>query len=812
MTGPTPAPLPVEAALPALIDALRGRGRAVLQAPPGAGKSTRVPLALIEAGLVRGRILMLEPRRIAARATAARMAASLGEPPGQTVGYRMRGEARVSPATRIEVVTEGILTRMIQSDPELSGIGAVIFDEFHERSLQADLGLALTLDLAAIRPDLLILVMSATLDAGPVAALMGAAPVITAPGRMFAVEIRHLARPLPRGTAPVAAMAGLVLDAIDGTEGAVLAFLPGEGEIRQLARALGPRLPAGHVIRPLYGALPAAEQDLALTPDPAVRRIVLATNIAETSLTIPDVRVVVDSGLVRRARFDPGSGMARLGTERASRAEADQRAGRAGRVAEGLCLRAWARAEEGAHPAFAEPEITRGDLAPLALDLALWGTDRLPFLTPPPATALASARRVLTGLGALDPAGGITAHGRDLARQPTHPRLAHMLLRAGAQAAPLAALLSERDPVPGAGSDLGLRLEAVAGRRAGDAPTLARIRAEARRLARGLPDGAAISPGAMAALAFPDRIGQRRPGDGGRYLLSGGKGAVMPAGDALALAPWIVAVETDGDPREGTIRLALPLTEGEVRAHLDADIRHSRRAEWSARDGRVIAHEVETLGAITLSDRPWTDPPAKAVTAAMLEGIATLGLRLTGAARRLQVRAALARAADPGLPDLSEARLMAAPAEWLTPWIGGMRSAADWQRFDPLPALEALFDHGARQRLDALCPPAFVTPLGRRIPIDYEGEVPAIEIRLQEMLGVTRHPMAGGRPIRVTLLSPGQRPIQVTTDIPGFWRSSYPEVRKEMRGRYPRHPWPEDPTVAEPTLRATPRASSGTRA
>ncbi len=802
---PAPGTLPIEAVLPDLLAALRARGRAVLQAPPGAGKSTRVPLALLEAGIATGRILMLEPRRLAASATARRMASMLGEKAGETIGYRMRGESRVSPATKVEVVTEGILTRMIQSDPELAGVGAVIFDEFHERSLQADLGLALTLDLSALRPDLVILVMSATLDAGPVAALMGDAPVITSEGRSYPVTIRHLPRPADRGLRVEQVMAGLIRDALPETEGAVLAFLPGEGEIRRLAGLLLPQLPGGHVIRPLYGSLPAREQELALTPGGAERRIVLATNIAETSLTIPDVRVVVDSGLVRRARFDPGSGMARLVTERASRAEAAQRAGRAGRVAEGLCLRAWAAAEEGMRPAFAAPEITRADLAPLALDLALWGEENLPFLTPPPVPAIAAARDMLVGLGALDGAGRITTHGRRLAGMPAHPRLAHMLSLAGAQAAPLAALLSERDPLRGAGTDVGLRLDAIAGRRPGDGAALSRIRTEARRLARGLPDGTKMSAGAMAALAFPERVGQRRKGEAPRYLLAGGQGAALPDGDALSFAPWIVAVETDGAARDAVIRLAAPLAESEVRETFADAIHLEEVVEWSARDTRVIAREIERLGAITLVERPLRDPPSDAVTRAMLQGIAAHGLRLDGAAKRLQSRAILARKTEPELPDLADEALLATLDTWLAPWIGGMRSLAEWQRFDPLPALQSLFDHAARQRLEQLCPPVFTTPLGRRIPIDYAGETPAISLRLQEMMGVTTHPLAGGEPIRVTLLSPAQRPIQVTTDIPGFWSGSYPEVRKEMRGRYPRHHWPEDPREAEPTLRARPR-------
>ncbi len=800
-------PLPIDDALPALLAALRDRGRAVLQAPPGAGKTTRVPLALLDAGLVQGRIVMLEPRRIATRAAAARMAATLGQSPGETVGYRIRGEARVSRGTRIEVVTEGILTRMIQSDPELSGIGAVIFDEFHERSLNADLGLALVLDLAALRPDLMILVMSATLDAAPVAALMQA-PVVTSAGHAFPVDIRHLPRPLPRDARIEPAMAGLIVEALEQTEGGVLAFLPGEREIRAVERILAPRLPAGHVIRPLYGTLPPAAQETALAPDPLHRKIVLATNIAETSLTIPDIRVVVDAGLARRARFDPGTAMSRLVTDRVTRAEAVQRAGRAGRVAPGVAFRLWARAEDGAmadHPA---PEIEVADLAGLALDLALWGTDRLPFLTPPPAAGLAAARAVLRDLGALDGQDRITAHGRKIAPLPLHPRLAHMLQFAGAQAANLAALLSERDPMPGAGVDLALRLDALAGRRAGgDAAAFDRIRAEARRLSRDLPGAAALSPGAMASLAFPDRIGQRRPGEAPRWLLTGGKGAAMPPGEALSMAPWIVVTDSDGNPREAQVRLALSVNEAEIRDLHSDRITRDRVVEWSARDNRVIAREREMLGAVALADRVWPDPPPEAVARAMCDGIRTLGLRFSGAARRLQTRVALARQRDPGLPDLSDTRLTGTLDDWLAPYLSGVRSAADWQRFDPYPALAAQLDHGQRQRLDTLAPARFTTPLGREIAIDYDGEVPAIEIRLQEMFGVTRNPMAGGTPIRVTLLSPGGKPIQVTTDIPGFWRTSYADVRKEMRGRYPRHPWPEDPTVAEPTLRAKPRGT-----
>jgi ATP-dependent helicase HrpB len=510
--------LPIDDAIPALLAALREGGRAVLQAPPGAGKTTRVPLAILEAGLTPGRIVMLEPRRLAARAAAERMAETLGEPVGRTVGYRIRGETKAGRETKVEVVTEGILTRMIQSDPGLSGIGAVIFDEFHERSLNADLGLALTLEVrAALRDDLILLAMSATLDAAPVARLMDA-PVVTSEGRAFPVETRWRDRPLPRDRTRDAAIAADIADAVAETEGGVLVFLPGEGEIRRVAAALAGRLPEGTAVRPLYGAMDFAAQRAAIRPDRTARKVVLATSIAETSLTIEDVRVVIDAGLARRARFDPGSGMSRLVTERVTRAEADQRRGRAGRVAAGTCYRLWTKGEDGALAAYPPAEIESADLAALALELAVWGARdpaALPFLTAPNPGAFAEARALLADLGALDAGGAVTAHGRAMAALPLHPRLAHMLLRAGPAAAPLAALLSDRDPLPrGTSVDLTLRLDALADPRRA-APerraALDRIRAEAQRLARLAPEAAPLTPAQWAALAYPDRVGSAAP-------------------------------------------------------------------------------------------------------------------------------------------------------------------------------------------------------------------------------------------------------------------------------------------------------------
>ena len=813
-------PLPIDDALPALLDAMRTRGRAVLQAPPGAGKTTRVPLALLQAGIGTGRIVMLEPRRLAARAAAERMADTLGEKVGQTVGYRIRGKRKVSNRTRIEVVTEGILTRMLQSEPDLPGIGTVIFDEFHERSLNADFGLALCLEVAgALREDLKLVAMSATLDGGPVAELMKA-PIVTSEGRSFPVDIRWLDRPLGPRTDRVSALAELVAQAEAETRtagGAILVFLPGEREIRRAETLLRSRLPSVCRLFPLFGAMAGDAQREVLKPLETGRKVVLATSIAETSLTIPDVRVVVDAGLARRARFDPGSGMSRLVTERATKAEATQRTGRAGRVAEGTSYRLWTKGEEGAMAAFPPPEIATADLAGLALELALWGAGPgdLAFLTPPPDGPFAEAQNLLADLEALDASGRITMHGRTIASLPVHPRLAHMLASAGSEAAQLAALLSDRDPLKGAPVDLKLRLAAMkdAKRFRRDHAyelrpgAVDRLSAEARRLARQTSaKSGAVSPAAMAALAYPDRIGKRRSGSAPRYLLSGGKGAIMPAEDPLASAPFIVATDLDGDPREARIRLALQITEGELRDLFPDRIVWVDRCTWSKRHRRVETRRQERLGALVLDDRSWTDPPADAVTAAMLDGIRDLGLQPTGAARRLQERVERARSQGLDLPDYSLPALIERLDDWLAPMLGGVRSAEDWSRFDLLPALESGLSWAQRQSLDAWAPARFTTPLGRSVAIDYTDEGPEIAVRLQEMFGVTAHPQVAGQPLKITLLSPAQRPVQVTRDLPGFWAGSYADVRKDMRASYPKHPWPEDPRTAPPTLRAKPRS------
>ncbi|MDB3873689.1 ATP-dependent helicase HrpB [bacterium] len=814
--------LPIDAVLPQVLDCLTQSGRVVLQAPPGAGKTTRTPLAILESGQCPGKILMLEPRRLAARAAAERMADTLGEKLGETVGYRIRGQSKIGPNTRIEVLTEGILTRMIQADPELPGVGAILFDEFHERSLAADLGLALAWELReTLREDLWLVVMSATLDAAPVAALLDDAPIVTSAGRSFPVELTYLPRPAPKDLPFEAQARSLILQAVADTEGGILVFLPGEAEIRRTKAALQDHLPKNCVLRPLLGNLPFAEQQLAIRPEARknLRKIVLATAIAETSLTIQDVRVVVDCGRARRARYDPEKGLQRLVTERVSKAEATQRAGRAGRVAAGRCYRMWARAEEGAMPAFAPPEIAISDLAPLALELAQWGSgpEDLAFLTPPAPGPWAQAKALLGQLGALSD-GRLTPHGAALAKLPLHPRLAQMLLQAGPRAAPLAALLSDRDILLTQNCDLTPALTALT-RSAGnkeqagpirDHSALDRIKQEAKRLSRLAPKGTreiALSPAQCLALAYPERVAQRRPGPQPRYIMAGGKGAVLARDDSLANARYLVISDL-GNPHFSTgpdpkIRRALALGEAELREVFADQITWETLCHWSKRHRRVIANRSEMLGALSLTQEVWRDAPSEALAAAMVEGVQQMGLRLPKAARLLQARVA---AAPPGqFPDLSDTALLEVAPEWLAPYLTGLTTEQDWKAFDPLPALEAYIGWAALRQLEKIAPAHFTTPLGRKITIDYSGDSPAIELRIQEIFGQTRHPMIGDHPLKVTLLSPAHRPIQVTTDIPGFWTGSYADVRKDMRAQYPKHPWPEDPTQADPTLRAKPR-------
>jgi len=814
--------LPIDAVLPQVLTCLTQSGRVVLQAPPGAGKTTRTPLAILQSGQCAGKILMLEPRRLAARAAAERMADTLGEPVGGTVGYRIRGQSKIGANTRIEVLTEGILTRMIQADPELPGVSAILFDEFHERSLAADLGLALTWELReTLREDLWLVVMSATLDAAPVAALLNDAPIVTSAGRSFPVELTYLPRPAPKDLPFEAQARNLIMQALADTEGGLLVFLPGEAEIRRTKAALQNHLPKNCVLRLLLGNLPFAEQQLAIQPEAQknMRKIVLATAIAETSLTIQDIRVVVDCGRARRARYDPSKGLQKLVTERVSKAEATQRAGRAGRIAPGRCYRMWARTEEGAMPGFAPPEIEISDLAPLALELAQWGSrpEDLAFLTAPPPGAWAQATSLLGQLGALSD-GRLTPHGAALAKLPLHPRLAQMLLQAGPSAAPLAALLSDRDILATQNCDLTPALTALTrpGARKGQAGTirdhaaLDRIRQEAKRLSKLAPKGTgevALSPAQCLALAYPERVAQRRPGTQPRYIMAGGKGAVLASDDALANARYLVISDL-GNPHASTgpdpkIRRALALGEAELREVFADHITWETSCHWSKRHRRVIASRSETLGALSLSQEVWRDAPAEALAAAMLEGVKLMGLRLPKAAQLLQARVAVAPTGQ--FPDCSDAALLEAAPEWLAPYLSGLTTEQDWKAFDPLPALQGYIGWTALRQLDQIAPAHFTTPLGRKIAIDYSGDSPAIELRIQEIFGQTRHPMVGDHPMKVTLLSPAHRPIQVTTDIPGFWTGSYEDVRKDMRAQYPKHPWPEDPTQADPTLRAKPR-------
>jgi ATP-dependent helicase HrpB len=825
--------LPIAKDLPALTAALASGRGAVLQAPPGAGKTTAVPLALLDAeGLAGKTILMLEPRRLAARAAARRMAALLGEAVGATVGYRVRQDSKVSKATRIEVVTEGILTRRLQSDPELTGVGCVIFDEFHERSLHADLGLALTLDVqAALRDDLRIVVMSATLDGGPIAALMGGVPMITSEGRMFPVETRFL----PGSDRPHEAAATAVRRVLAEESGSVLVFLPGEGEIRRAQGLLGDLGPAVDLC-PLFGALPPAAQEAAIRPAAAGRRkVVLATAIAETSLTIDGVRVVVDAGLSRRARFDPRAGMSRLITTRVSRAEADQRRGRAGRLEPGLCYRLWSEAEDRALLPFPPPEILEADLAPLALDLAAWGAaaTALPWLDAPPAGPLAQAAAVLKSLGAVDAAGRITAHGRAMAALPLHPRLAHMILAArahglGGLACDVAALLEDRDPLrSGRDTDLRRRVALLRGSGEGagdgsrdgrdgvDRGVLARARQSAgdwrRRLA--LDDGASTQrTGAVVALAYPDRLGRRR--GPGAYTLAGGRGAVLAESDPLAGEDFLAVAEVDGGQQNARVFLAAPITAAEIEALFADTITEGAVIRWDKRTDAVIARHQRRLGAVVLADRPLPAPDPARRAEGLIDGLRQSGLHVLPwdkGCEQFRARVAFLRRAEGApWPDLSDAALLATLEDWLAPYLSGLSKLSHLRKVPLREALAALLPWDLHRRLEAEAPTHFTVPTGDRIPLDYTtGEVPVLAVRLQQMLGTTGHPaIAGGRvALVVHLLSPAHRPIQITRDLPGFWTTSYPQVKAEMKGRYPKHPWPDDPVAAAPTRRAKPRGS-----
>ena len=800
---------PVDQIIPQLSAALGAGPAALLVAEPGAGKTTRVPLKLLDAPWLAGqKIVMLEPRRLAARNAAHRMAETLGEEVGETVGYTVRLERRVSAKTRIEVVTEGILTRRLQQDPELAGTGLVIFDEFHERSLDADLGLALTLDIQrGLRDDLKILVMSATLDAARVAAHLGDAPVIDAPGRVFPVETRHLDKAQRQTISADAVRA--VHRALDETDTSILVFLPGEAEIRRTEEALNSSgLPRNTVVRPLYGAMSFAEQDAAIRPSPpGERKVVLATTIAETSLTIDGIGAVIDCGFKRVPRFDPASGMTALETVRVSLASADQRRGRAGRLGHGIGYRLWPEAESRALKPHDEPEIFVADLAPLVLELAAWGvTDptALPWLDPPPAAPFAQAQDLLRRLEALDHDNKITAMGKQMVRLPLHPRLAHMVVKGqSALAADLAAMLSERDGLPrDAGVDITSRLSHLRG---GARDRIRQSAKQIRQIAGIKDEESDVSAGVLIAYAFPDRIAQRRGGDR-RYRLSGGGGAVLPEHDALVTQDFLAVATTDGASGDQKIYLAAPLSLKEIEEHFRTQIESRDGVFWDSRTKAVSAAKSRRLGALVLEEKPSTNADPALIAEAMTEGVRDMGLAAlpwTEGAKILRARAMFLRRLYPeeGWPDLSDEALMASLSDWLAPYLAGISRKAHLDRLDMHQIIQSLIPHELARRMDRLAPVRIEVPSGADVRIDYETEGdPVLRVRLQEMFGLARTPaIAEGRsPLRIELLSPAGRPLAVTQSLETFWTNGYPSVRSDMRGRYPKHAWPEDPINAAP--------------
>lgn len=859
--------LPVDEVLPALRAALRTGRAAVLVAPPGAGKSTVVPLALLgEPWAERRKLIVLEPRRVAARAVARRMAETLGEPVGETVGYRMRLDTRVGPRTRIEVVTEGVLTRMLQGDPALDGTAALLFDEFHERSLHADLGLALALDAQQhVAPELRILAMSATLDGARVAELLGDAAVVECEGRRYEVEVRHVGKGAPllpgspgtRGRTalppepPEAAVARVIERALAESPGDALVFLPGIGEIRRVGeRIAAAAASAAADVLELHGDLGSEAQDAALKPArPGRRKLVLATNIAETSLTIDGVRIVVDSGLERRQVFDPATGMNRRETVRIARASAEQRTGRAGRTAPGVCWRLWSESAERSLAATADPEILTADLCPLVLDLAVWGTDAsaLRWLDPAPVATLSGARDLLTRLGALDAAGRVTPHGRAMQALATHPRLAHMLLRgqalgSAAAAAELAALLSERDLLrggPARDSDIRSRLELLGKGGRAEARVsrgaLDRIRRAAQDLLRQVGRGGDTSssgrssvadvgeianPGLLLAFAYPDRIGKRRPGDAPRYQLSNGRGASFAGPESIAREEFIVAVDLDDRDRDARILLAAPLAHADLEEHFADQLVPRDEVFWDARSEAVIARRTLSFGELVLEEQVIRDAAPEATKAALVEGLRSLGIEAlpwTDEARDLVARSDFLRRLGigtgdgdrPEWPDSSPETLLADLA-WLEPWLDGITRRSQLQRVPLTEALRSRLSYAQQRALDEHAPTHVALPTGTRAPIDYrDANAPVASMRMQEVFGLAETPrIARGQvPVTFVLLSPARRPLQITRDLASFWKNAYVEVRKDMRGRYPRHFWPEDPLTAEPTRRAKPKGT-----
>lgn len=823
MTHPALPLLPITEKLAALAAALETGNRAVLSAPPGAGKTTLVPLHLLDQPWREDRrIILLEPRRLAARAAASRMATLLGETVGGTVGYRMRLDNRISARTRIEVVTEGVFVRMILDDPELQGVAAVLFDEFHERSLDADLGLALALDAqSALRPDLRILVMSATLDVERIASLLSGPPVIISQGRSFPVEVRHRDR---SGDERIEdAVASTVLKTLSEEQGSILAFLPGQAEIRRVAERLEGRVGAEVVITPLYGMLGQAEQDAAIRPAAAgMRKVVLATSIAETSITIDGVRVVIDSGLQRLPVYEPSTGITRLETVRVSKASADQRAGRAGRTEPGIAIRLWHSGQTAALPAFTPPEILSSDLSSLALDMAHWGVAdprQLLLLDMPPEAALKEARQLLIGLGALDEALQLTAKGRRMRDFGLPPRLAAMVLdaadhgEAGA-AAELAVLLTEQG-LGGTDLDLDERLRQFRrdkGERARNARSLA------QRLSSGLSDrktegaGLPASAGALLIHAFPDRVARQRGGRG-RFVMANGRGAEIAATERLAGAELLVIADLTGKAAQARVLAAAEVTRSDIEALNPNAIRTADESGFDLSSRQVRARRVTRLGAIVFEEQPLAKPKGEEAGKALADGVRALGLDalpFSKAAEQLRQRLGfLYRSLGDPWPDTSDEGLVDRLDDWFIPFQSGVTRFQDVSAGSLHDGLMSLVPGGSQRELDRLVPTHFTAPTGQSHPIRYDGEEPVLQIRVQELFGLKTHPTIGGGklPLLLELTSPAHRPIQTTRDLPGFWAGSWKDVRADMRGRYPKHPWPEDPAAAQPTTRAKPRGT-----
>ncbi|WJR68850.1 ATP-dependent helicase HrpB [Neorhizobium sp. CSC1952] len=812
--------LPVTEVLGDITDALAGGTRAVLSAPPGAGKTTLAPLALLDQAWCTGKIILLEPRRLAARAAASRMAFLLGEAVGERVGYRMRLDNRISARTRIEVVTEGVFARMILDDPELAGVSAVIFDEFHERSLDADFGLALALDVqSALRENLRILVMSATLDVERVAELLDNPPVIKSEGRSFPIDIRHRDRAPNERTED--AMTRAILETHASEPGSILAFLPGQAEILRTAERLGGRFGPETTVVPLYGNLSQKEQDLAIRPAPAgSRKIVLATSIAETSITIDGVRIVIDSGLQRLPVFEPATGITRLETVRVSRASADQRAGRAGRTEPGIAIRLWHPGQTAALQPFAPPQILASDLSGLALDLAHWGVQdprTLAFLDPPPGPAFNEAKALLTELGALDPQGGLTEKGRLMRELALPPRLSAMAISAaeegfGKQACLLAVLLTEQG-LGGNDVDLDERLRRFRNERGERADSARKL---AERIASGLPKGkqssASVPAGRLLLHAYPDRIALQRGGRG-RFVMANGRGAELPETERLAAAQMLVIADLTGRAAQARILAAAEISRADVEAELSGAIRESDECFFDRASRQVRARKATRLGAIVFEEKPLPRPTGERAAKALAEGVRELGLQILPFSKDgMQLRERIGflhRSIGEPWPDVSDEALLARLDDWFVPFQGNASGLDSINPGSLSEGLRSLVPHEVARDLDRLAPTHFEAPTGQRHPIRYDGEEPVLAIRVQELFGLKKHPaVAGGRlPLLLELTSPAHRPIQTTRDLPGFWAGSWKDVRAEMRGRYPKHPWPEDPAEALPTTRAKPRGT-----